>query len=359
MKKAFVLMSTGLLLFTLFIGTSLAERKFHTVPDIFGGTASVPDKVERVAIGWHAGTQTMLLLNPEKLVTCAIKYPWVLEMFPWAEKLPNPLQNRTFNIEELFKSDPHMFFGNIGGYYAINDEVRKRIEDAGIGFMNVGFYNYDELRKLVPTMARVLGDERALGQAEKFVKYLDRNINLIKSRLADIPDDEKPVMYYIRASAGNPLKAVGHDVLEANWIEALGGLNPTGKGMPPHTFIQEISLEDFLVADPDIIFIGAVPSGMSLDEAKEMVTKDARFRGVSAVKNKRLITIPKGMFYWERYSCENALFLIWAAKTLYPDKFKDINVYEEAKGFYKTFFDYDLSEENYQRMVNNQGPAPK
>jgi hypothetical protein len=41
---------------------------------------------------------------------------------------------------------------------------------------------------------------------------------------------------------------------------------------------------------------------------------------------------------------EEALQIQWAAKMLHPDLFRDLDVRTEARNFYRTFFNYSLTE---------------
>ena len=58
------------------------------------------------------------------------------------------------------------------------------------------------------------------------------------------------------------------------------------------------------------------------------------------MKNNKVIRNPYGTFNWDRYSTEEALQVLWAAKTLHPQKFTDIDMVKETQEFYSTFFGY-------------------
>ena len=65
---------------------------------------------------------------------------------------------------------------------------------------------------------------------------------------------------------------------------------------------------------------------------------------------------PAGVFSWDRYSGEEALQVLWAAKFFNPDKFEDIDMVQQTQDFYKTFYGYDLSKEDAERMLAGLGP---
>ena len=77
---------------------------------------------------------------------------------------------------------------------------------------------------------------------------------------------------------------------------------------------------------------------------------------MKAVADDKIIKNPVGTFNWDRYSAEEALQILWSAKTFYPDKFKDVDLVAETQKFYKDFYGYDLSKDDAQRIIDGQAP---
>lgn len=42
---------------------------------------------------------------------------------------------------------------------------------------------------------------------------------------------------------------------------------------------------------------------------------------------------------------------MWLAKTLYPNEFKDLNLEQKTREFYKKFYNYDLSNEELKEIL--------
>ena len=82
-----------------------------------------------------------------------------------------------------------------------------------------------------------------------------------------------------------------------------------------------------------------------------------RGRTFPAVKNDKLYSNPVGTFKWDRYSTEEALQLLWAGKTLHPELFTDVDLVKETREFYSTFYGYQLTEDDAQRILAGQNPA--
>nr|WP_314659435.1 iron chelate uptake ABC transporter family permease subunit [uncultured Rothia sp.] len=83
----------------------------------------------------------------------------------------------------------------------------------------------------------------------------------------------------------------------------------------------------------------------------------AAWADVPAVKNGKIIKNPVGTFNWDRYSAEEALQILWAAKLFHPEKFTDIDLVKETREFYSTFYGYNLTEDEAQHIINGEAPA--
>ena len=45
------------------------------------------------------------------------------------------------------------------------------------------------------------------------------------------------------------------------------------------------------------------------------------------------------------------------AKTLHPDLFKDLNMIKEIKNYYSEFYNYNLTDDQANRILNHMPPA--
>ncbi|MDD4884804.1 MAG: peptide ABC transporter substrate-binding protein, partial [Sulfuricurvum sp.] len=76
------------------------------------------------------------------------------------------------------------------------------------------------------------------------------------------------------------------------------------------------------------------------------------FKNLKVHKNKAIYRAPIGTFWWDRPSPESILGFIWLSKILYPEEMDDIDLKIETKKFYKKFYDYSLSDEEYDHFFN-------
>jgi len=65
--------------------------------------------------------------------------------------------------------------------------------------------------------------------------------------------------------------------------------------------------------------------------------------------------MPIGISRWGHPgSLEIPLAILWTAKTVYPDRFPDLDIAAETRAFYQKFFSYDLSDEMLGMMLSGR-----
>lgn len=106
-----------------------------------------------------------------------------------------------------------------------------------------------------------------------------------------------------------------------------------------------MALEQLVVANPQVIVT------MNKRDAVE-IRRSAQWAGIDAVIHHRVVANPKGMFWWCRETSEEALQFMWLAKTLYPQRFADIDMVQETRRFYHTFFGLNLTDAQINDILN-------
>ena len=137
------------------------------------------------------------------------------------------------------------------------------------------------------------------------------------------------------------------------WIRLAGGRSVlAGTGNK-----AVVSLEEIIKADPEIIIVGSGRS--SGKKGIDAIKKNPAWQSIRAVKNGRLYANPSGTFPWDRYSTEEALQILWAAKLFHPEQFKDLDMVSKTQAFYKKYYNYNLSRTNAERMLAGLPPVGK
>lgn len=110
-----------------------------------------------------------------------------------------------------------------------------------------------------------------------------------------------------------------------------------------------------VLSKTDKIVASDRPKVLHIADGKNLLKVD----GTNAVKNKKVYVNPAGVFSWDRYGAEVALQILWAAKTLHPELFKDVDIAAETKKFYKEFLHYDLSDKEVGYILIGLDPEGK
>ena len=317
------------------------------VTDMSGQDVEVPQEVRAIINLWHANNQVVLLLGgADKLVgtTQMIKdLPWFSHVYPRiADVQAYALQSGSgnFNTEEILAADPDVVITSSADDAGV-------LRNAGITTVMTMFYDFDGLKECVRVTAQTLGGD-APARAEEFCAYFDGNLKLLSDRLSSLSDDEKIKVYEIRSQ--NPLQTDGKISICTQWVEAAGGVNVAAQMTDDNS--SEVVLEEIIAADPEVIIVATQNAQPVIDQIKN----DPAWSSIKAIQEDRIYANPVGTFLWSRYSCEEALQVLWMAKTLHPDKFTDLDMVQTVRDFYKQFYDFDMTEENAELMLQGLDP---
>jgi iron complex transport system substrate-binding protein len=310
----------------------------RTITDMVGRTVSIPLEVRRVASNGGAIDEWLLLLGArEKMVSTspAIKAnPWFAKIYPGIKALPAVFHKSDVNMEELIKAKPDVVLV-LSGIAA-----QEKLTRAGMPLVILERRNHEELKKGITLTGKILGprEERV---AADFCAYYDANIRRVTVRTSVIPRSKRLKVYMGGGVDG--LSTEGKRSLVTSWIETAGGINVAAES-GIDGIGKRVSLEELIQWNPDVIIV-------SDKNAKESILKSGQWKDIDAVRHNRVYVNPRGVYLWSVRSAEEALQVLWAAKTLYPDLFADMNMPEEVKRFHKTFYGYDLTDDDAARML--------
>ena len=82
-----------------------------------------------------------------------------------------------------------------------------------------------------------------------------------------------------------------------------------------------------------------------------MYRDGSQWASLSAVKNEELHRIPAGVFFLDKGST-TALMVLWMATVIQPELFSDISVAEEIQHYYSEFYEYELTLDEAQQVVD-------
>ena len=330
---------------SLFTALSLsAADSARSITDMQGVKVSVPEKVEKIAALWNANNEIILALGGmDKVVatTDLIKTnKWFEHVYPKLKNLPAALNGKDLQIEELVKLAPDVII-------VYNKNFQDELIKNGFSAVNLIFRDYPDMEKSIYATAEVIGTDDARKKAEKLANKIHDNSEFVTARTKSIPDAKRPKVLHLLGGA-NLLKIDGTNTIQNTWIKLGGGVN----AINTEGSMIEVSAEEIINANPDIIIVG----GNDTDTQIKKIKEHPAFSGSNAVKNGKVYGNPKGVFSWDRYGAENVLQILWAAKTIQPDLFKDVDIKAKTKEFYKEFLNHDLTDTEYGYILKGLNP---
>ncbi len=325
----------------------------RTVTILSDGTqAEVPPVVDKVAALFGPAYERLVLLGAEDKIVLAsashVKaWPWsnlVYKRLGEVEVLPNA---NDLDTEALLSKGVQVAFcfGNPQTVEAINRAGMVAVP------WDPSPEPFDNIKGILFRYADIVGGD-APQRAQKYADYFDEKMKRITDYTNTLTDEQRPKVYFA-SSAIN--RSVGADSDVTEMIAYAGGVS-LSKEIQGHSFV-EISLEQIISWNPDHIFVDhiGVSQNQTIDQVLAELTGDPKFAVLKAVKEGKVYASPVGVFYWDS-GVQCVLQCMWMAQKLHPEAFADINMAEEVKYFYREFFDYELTDEQIQKILNVENP---
>lgn len=315
-----------------------SQAKEHTIVDMAGRSVTLPAKITKVVtIGSVPVMNGMIFAMGEgekianNLPASMQKPRWKYQyIFDSAMKNLPTIQDASgnTNMEELLKIKPDVVF-------TMDLKTANTLESKGIKSILLSWTQPEDVKKCVQLLGEVFEKK---SQADAYIKYFDDTVKKVQKDIQGIPDEKKPKILYCSAKT----LTEPHLIVEW-WATQAGGLSVTNNGRKTESYTFD--KEQLLKWNPDVLIV-ADPTEV------DYVYKSEIFSQIKAVKNKKVYVAPVGAHTWVNRTIEQPLTVLWAAKTFYPELFKDIDMAKETKSFYKTFFGFDLTDAQVQEILS-------
>ncbi len=332
-----------LLLALLFSSAALADRQ---VTDQLNRTVTLPDHIARAVVLQHQTLNLLVQLDAMPQVVGVLSSwqkqlgPNYLRLAPSLAKMPMPGDLTAVNIESLLALHPQVVFV---ANYAPADMIAQ-IEQAGIpvvaislrrepaaqaGKINPVLENEDRVYNLglqdgIRLIGKVMGRE---AQADAMVKDVFQQRALVAKRLQDIPEDQR-----VRVYMANPdLTTYGSGKYTGLMMQHAGAVNVAAKDIQG---FKQVSIEDVLKWNPAVIFVQE-----RYPDVVQQILTSPQWQPIEAVKHKRVYLMPEYAKAWG-YPMPEALALgeLWMAKTLYPQRFTDVDLQQHVDSYYQRYY---------------------
>lgn len=327
-----------------FVETTAETRIFV---DSLGREVEVPKNIERVAPSGNLSQQIIYSIVPDKMVGWGTRPTNEMEKYFDQEILDKPVygafygKKANLNMEALLVADPQVVV-DLGEIKGSKEEMIKDLDDlqAKLNIPVVFISSYlDDLGTTYRELGKLLNEEE---KAQERAQYCDQTILDATSISKTIESDQVVNIYYGAEQDGLTSYPKG------SFHTQVFPLINVNNVVDSDASTVQVSPEQLLIWDPDVIILtneGGYNSFMA---------EDSPFKSLRAIQTNNIFIIPEGPFNWiDRPPAMNRILGIkWLANLIYPDKF-DLDIYQETKNFYKLFYNYDLSDEEVNKLLTN------
>ena len=318
-----------------------------TVRDGAGREVPVPGKVERIFPAGPPAAIQIYTLAPELLLGWPrANRPEEREfLLPGIGDRPEigriTGRGNSANLEAVLQLKPELIIdsGSTGRTYV---ELAERVQSQ----TGIPYALLDGRFAQIPASYRILGQLTGRSErAETLARWCEETMATISGRIAAIPAEQRPRVYYARGPRGLETGLGGSINVET--LGFVGARNVAAD--QPGSGLAQVSLEQVLAWNPEVI--------VTIDLAfAESVRSDPSWAGVRAVREGRVHLSPKLPFGWVDFppSVNRMIGLWWLAKLLYPAQFTE-DIRKLARDFHSLFYQVTPSEAQLDRVLTGRG----
>ena len=314
-----------------------------TITDSVGRSVTIPYTITRMSNPYYGYQFVLYMLGVGDTNVASYSSfntnPTILSFDPRAANMSGAWSGDSVNMEQLLAVQPQVIFANPPS----QDNRVYTVLNASIPVVEVDYSSVDGFIKAVSIAGDVFGGN-AQETANKYVSYVNDEYANITSRVANIPSSQRQVFLQTTYYEGTGWQVYGDDDYDAAVLTKCGGINAyTVNGTPVLTEEQAL----VYAQNATIIFT---------NDASTMykIKNDSAWQNVPAVKTNQIHVFPIGVIRWFAPGPEyGGLLPNWAAKSMYPDKFQDVDLASQMKYFYPTFMHYNISDQEVNAFMDN------
>ncbi len=316
-------------LLTHFYGVFIPEQAFASysirwkkIVDLSGHVITLPRKVNRVVdLLCYQLDLALGVMNRLVGISKFAKFnPVLMKAYPNVTKIPSPGSSFSLNIEEVASLKPQLVI--LFPFMSANPSYVKQLRKLGIAVLPVWLFSFKDIERLIWLLGTIY-DVRA--RAAKIVSDMNSIIKLIESRVSGIPMSKRVRVLYLW---GEPTTVQGGHGTVNDFIRLAGGINVAANAFPNRDYVR-VNLEQIIKWDPQMIVIW-----WWARYGPSKILKDPRWSAITAVKKGLVFKEP----YYEHWGPDAAIFILWLAMKMYPNRFKGLSFSEIANKYFEEWY---------------------
>lgn len=316
----------------------------RTVVDMTGKTVTLPETVDNYCVLYSSAVGVCGLLDEgyahvSILPNLWIFQDWVYRLFPNLPEQAITVNKRSVTAEQIIQEGAQVVF-----WSNQSAELIEALEAFGIACVNVAFANDEELIRATNIIADVFGTQYAKEMAAKYCAEVQSTKERVKEMAAKVAEQDKRSVLFLGST--DVTTAYGKPSYEYGWSSNLN-INYV---MPPDETVAgiELTMEEILTYDPEIIIVEGV--------VEESIYSDPVWSQLQAVKNGKIYASPYVFDVWPKSGMESVVNYKWAMSVIYPEYAAEMDLMQEVKDFYQTYFNYTMTDDEYAALVQGKTP---
>ena len=320
----------------------LGKEKELTFIDVCEKAVTVKKPVEKIVVLSDSQADAIRVLGAEdRVVGISSGLASENTLLPVMSELPTVGGGRgqTLDYEAILDLQPDIILPS-----GENEEELEKKVNPWVTVVRFDFYVPEIMAKQMMELGYILDAE---DKAEEFVDFYSGTLNTIKERTEELPEDEKPRVFYCGyISAEYRYYAITPKQWLGSVLTMAGGNN-----IAADLSANMVDPEWILVQNPDIIIDhegSSLPAGYDTDDisgAKDIIEQMVNEPGWEKIK-----AVEAGKVYIEASDIDSGpqLFIVVAymAKWFYPELFDDLDPEETQREYLDRFqrIEYDVDE---------------
>ena len=301
-----------------------------TVTDQAGRTVTIESPAERIVSSYYISTALLVALGCEDEIVGIEMKADTRKLYelacPQLIELPAVGSGKGINVEQTAALEPDLVI-----LPAKLAESAELFEELDIPTVIVNPETKEDFEACAELLGTLTGKTE---RAEQLLAYYHEKAEMIENLTSSL---EKPSVYL---SAGSSyLSSCSSQMYQTELIRICGGKSVTEEELTG-TYWQNVSPEQLVEWNPEYFFAVSYAE-YTLDD----IRSDSAINGISAIENNKLYTFPSVIEPWDYPTPSSVLGIMWLAGVLHPEVYSPEQYLKDAKEFYKTFFDIEVSDD--------------
>lgn len=266
--------------------------------------------------------------------------PEILELIipNWKDINTSFIDGFTSNVEELMNLKPDLIL-------VYGDTQKEGLDKLGVPVVDF-FQNDSRNEEWSVKIDELMRDIFEKDENDSLKEEWKKANEIVKEPLGKIGENKKKAIM-INSNDGGIIAVRGGNYYGDDWLVKTGLINcasgTDGDGV-------QVSMEQIYEWNPDVIYDFG---GTNADKYLNNQFDGQDWSKISAVKNKQVYNMPRGMFNWGAPNADSPLTLVWMTMNNYEGTIEENFFKDYMFDYYERQYNIKLNDELYKSILSN------